>query len=57
MIFTKKQTEEFEEIARQMIRFLNDNCYPHVNVIITPTRAELSEGVCSTGDIFDSAHD
>jgi len=57
MILSEKQRKEFEEIARPMLRFLNDNCYPHVTVIITPTNAELTEGVCSTGHILDYVKD
>jgi hypothetical protein len=57
MVATEEQRKEFEEIARQMIRFLNDNYYPHVTVIITPTKAELLERVCSTGQIMDYIND
>ena len=43
----EKQRKEFEEVTRPVIKFLNDNCHPHVTVIISPTHAELTEGVCS----------
>jgi hypothetical protein len=56
MIITEKQRKEFEELARPR-RFLNDNCHPHVQVIITPTSAELTEGVYSTGEIMDYVKD
>lgn len=56
-MFTKEQTAEFEKVARPMIKFLNDNCHPHVSVIVTPTNAELLEGVCSTGEILDYVKD
>lgn len=57
MILSEQQREEFEEIVRSVLRFLNDNCHPHVQVTITPTRAELTEGVCSTGQILDYVKD
>ena len=57
MIFTKEQQEEFEKVTRPVIKFMNDNCHPHVSVIVTPTNAELLEGVCSTGEILDYVKD
>lgn len=45
MILTKKQGKEFEEAVRPLIKFLNDNCHPHVHVVVDCTRAELAEGV------------
>ena len=57
MILSKEKLKEFEEVARPLIKFLNDNCHPHVSVIITTTSAELLEGVCSTGQIMDYVHD
>ena len=57
MILSESQREEFEKIVRPVIRFLNNNCYPHVQVTITPTNAELTEGVCSTGQILDYVKD
>jgi len=47
MTFTKEQQAEFEQIARKMIAFINENCHPHVTVVISTTHAELSEGVCA----------
>lgn len=47
MIFTEKQRKEFEGVARPLIKFLNDNCHPHVVVVVDSTRAELSEGICT----------
>ena len=48
---------EFEQLARAMMEFLCNNCHPHVTVIITPTGAELLEGVMSTGPILDYIKD
>ena len=47
MILTKEQSEEFKEASKPLVKWLNENCHPHVTVIVTPGRAELSEGICS----------
>ena len=47
MILNKKQQKEFEKVVRPLIKWLNDNCHPHVVVVTNCTRAELSEGVNS----------
>lgn len=57
MIATDQQQKEFEALVRPLIKFLCDNCHPHVSVIVTPTNAELLEGVCSTGQIMDYVKD
>lgn len=45
---------EFEEVARVMIKHLNNPKYhPHHTVIIDSTHAELNEGKQSTGPIHD----
>ena len=46
MILTAKQIEEFKEAAKPLVKFLNDNCHPHVTAIVTSTRAKLEEGLC-----------
>ena len=56
-MLTAEQRKEFEAVARQMIKWLNDNCHPHVTVHIDTTSAELFEGVCSTGLIMDYVTD
>ncbi len=45
MIFTEQQRKEFEEVVRPLIKFMNDNCHPHVTTVVTNARAELSEGI------------
>ena len=57
MILTEKQREQFEAVARPLIRWLNENCHPHVHVIVDCTHAELSEGIYSTGRILDYVKD
>ena len=54
---TKEQREEFDYISRLMIAWLCNNCHTHVSVIVTPTNAELLEGVCSTGQVLDYVRD
>jgi hypothetical protein len=48
---------KFEEIARPMIKYLCENYHPHVTVIITPTSAELLEGLKTVGRIEDYIRD
>jgi len=52
MIFNENQIKEFEAAARPLIKFLNNNCHPHVVVIVDCTSAQLFEGVnrCYTED-------
>lgn len=45
MRITELERKEFEEVVKPVIKWLNDNCHPHTQVLITPTDAELSEGI------------
>lgn len=36
---------KFEELSKPMIKYLCENFHPHVTVVITPTSAELLEGL------------
>jgi len=45
MILNNEQQKELEKLSRPIVRWLNDNCHPHVAVIITPTSTEMCEGV------------
>lgn len=47
MMLNEQQRREFEEVTRPVIKWLNDNCHPHVSVTVEPTRAELLEGVAA----------
>ena len=38
---------EFEALARPLIEWMCSNCHPHVTSILTPTGAELTEGMVS----------
>ena len=35
--------KEFEEASKPLVKFLNDNCHPHVVVIVETNGAKLSE--------------
>lgn len=45
MVLTPEQRKTFEEAARPLIKWLNENCHPHVTALVEPDRAELVEGV------------
>lgn len=47
MTFNDEQRKQFEEACKPLIKFLCENCHPHVSAIVEPTGAELLEGVCS----------
>lgn len=45
MNLTNEQMRDFEMLVTPLIKWLNDNCHPHVTVIVDSTNAELMEGV------------
>ena len=45
MVLTIPKIKEFEEVTEPVIKWLNENCHPHVMVVITPDSALLAEGV------------
>ena len=47
MILSEDQRKNFEEAVRPLIKWLNDNCYPHVTVVTDCSHAELLKGVNS----------
>lgn len=49
----KSKSESFENAARPLIKWLNENSHPHTSAIVTQTGAELLEGIMTTGDIMD----
>ena len=57
MIMNEAQRAEFEALARPVMKWLNENCHPHVTVLVDPTSAQLHEGVCATGQILDYVKD
>lgn len=46
MILSKDQMEELLNVSKPLIKWLNDNCHPHVQAIVHPDRVELLEGIC-----------
>ena len=40
----KRLNEEFEKAAKPLVEFLQNNCHPHVKVIVDCAGAELLEG-------------
>ena len=38
---TEEKRDEFTAMAKEMVKWLNDNANPHASIIITPTSAEL----------------
>ncbi|MDD4352712.1 MAG: hypothetical protein PHU71_07110 [Candidatus Gracilibacteria bacterium] len=53
LILSKEKQQEFEKATEPMIKFLCENCHPHVSVIVDCDTAELLEGVCAiTTDKF-----
>jgi len=49
MVLSEEKAKEFEEASLPLIQWLNRNCHPHVEVVVTPLRSELLEGILSTG--------
>nr|DAE56109.1 MAG TPA: hypothetical protein [Caudoviricetes sp.] len=37
---TEEKRNEFTVMAKEMVKWLNDNANPHASIIITPTSAE-----------------
>jgi len=54
---SKEKINELTELAKPMIKYLNDNHHPYVTVIITPTSVELLEGIMSNPNIEDYIKD
>ena len=47
MILTEIQRANMKEAAKPLVKWLNDNCHPHVKVIVDLSGAELLEGLTS----------
>lgn len=45
---SERQYEQFKEICKPLVKYLCENYHPHVTIIITPTGAEMVEGLMST---------
>lgn len=40
----ERKRDEFEDLAKPLIKFLNNNYHPHASIIITPDSAEILSG-------------
>lgn len=38
------KSKQFEELAKPLMKWLNENCHPHTTIIIEQTSAEVLEG-------------
>ena len=45
MKISKEKADEMLEKAKPLIEWLNDNCHPHCDIVVTHLSAELKEGV------------
>lgn len=48
---------KFEELTKPILKYLCENYHPHVTVIITPTSAELLEGLKTIGYVDEFVRD
>jgi hypothetical protein len=53
----KLEKDKFEELTRPILKYLCENYHPYVTVIITPTSAELLEGLKTIGYVDDFIRD
>lgn len=44
-MLNEKQKQELEQLAKPLVKFLNENCHPHTHITIDCTHVELWEGV------------
>lgn len=54
---SKEKIAEVTELAKPLIKYLNDNYHPHMTIIITPTGFEVLEGVMSNQNITEYIKD
>jgi hypothetical protein len=47
VILTKEQQASFAAVTEPLIKWFNENAHPHATVLVTPTSAELLEGVAT----------
>jgi hypothetical protein len=44
-VVSDRKVDKFRRHAEKLIKYLNDEHHPHTTIIITPTSAEILEGV------------
>jgi len=47
MIMTEQQLKTLREAAMPLMQWLNDNCHPHVKIIVDSEHMELLEGLAT----------
>jgi len=45
MTLTKLQQEQMLEVAKPLIKWLNENCHPHCTAHVDQNTIELTEGI------------
>ncbi len=45
-MLSKEQVEEFKQLSKPLIKWLNENTNPHTKIIIETTGAEVVSGEC-----------
>ena len=48
LMTNEQQLNEFAQACLPVMKWLRDNCHPHVTVIVDSGRAELLEGLATT---------
>ena len=47
MIMTEEQMDEMLEVAKPLIKWMNENCNPHCECIVDMTTVKLVEGIAT----------
>lgn len=45
MILTKEQIDEIAKLSEPLVKFMNDNIHPHVQIIVEPNGVHVYEGI------------
>lgn len=48
-----RKLEELKEAAKPLIKYLCENCHPHITAIVTPVGVEVMEGIQSVSNITE----
>ena len=47
MKLTKEQFEEMLEVAKPLMKWMNENCHPHCECTVDQTHVKLVEGIAT----------
>ena len=47
MIVTEEQRDKMLEVAKPLIKWMNENCHPHCECIVDMTMVRLVEGIAT----------